>query len=145
MNVLAITCHPDDMETYCAGTLLRCKKRGDNVTVCHVANGNMGHAVIQADELREIRAKEARASGDLVGFSVLTCDIGDLLIEDNKEQRDILVKIIREVKPDFIITHAPNDYMLDHIAVSKLAFSASGQTERISVSISPIFSVICEK
>ena len=126
MNVLAISCHPDDMEINCAGTLLRCKKRGDNVTVCHVANGNMGHVVIQPDELREIRANEAKTSGNSVGFNVVTCDVGDLLVDDySKEQRDRLVKVIRDVKPDFIITHAPNDYMLDHVAVSKLTFAAS--------------------
>ena len=126
MNVLAISCHPDDMEINCAGTLLRCKKRGDNVTVCHVANGNMGHVVIQPDELREIRANEAKASGNSVGFNVVTCDVDDLLLDDySKEQRDRLVKVIRDVKPDFIITHAPNDYMLDHVAVSKLTFAAS--------------------
>lgn len=28
MNVLAISCHPDDMEIQCAGTLLKCLKRG---------------------------------------------------------------------------------------------------------------------
>ena len=33
MNVLAISCHPDDMEVYCGGTLLKCKERGDTVTV----------------------------------------------------------------------------------------------------------------
>ena len=127
MNVLVISCHPDDMEINCAGTLLRCKKRGDNVTVCHVANGNMGHVVIEADELREIRIGEAKKSGEGIGgFKVVTCDVGDLLIDDSsKEQRDRLVKVIRDAKPDFIITHAPNDYMLDHTATSKLAFSAS--------------------
>ena len=34
MNVLAIGCHPDDIEINCAGTLAKCVKRGDNVTVC---------------------------------------------------------------------------------------------------------------
>ena len=126
MNVLVISCHPDDMEINCAGTLLRCKKRGDNVTVCHVANGNMGHVVIEADELREIRIGEAKRSGEGQGFKVVTCDVGDLLVDDSsKEQRDRLVKVIRDAKPDFIITHAPNDYMLDHTATSKLAFAAS--------------------
>ena len=36
MKVLAITCHPDDMEIGCGGTLIKCIKRGDTVTVCHV-------------------------------------------------------------------------------------------------------------
>ena len=95
-NVLAITCHPDDMEIHACGTLLRCKERGDNVTVCHVANGNMGHVVIEADELRDIRAEEARASGRIGGFNVVTCDVGDLRVNSaDREQHDKIVKVIR--------------------------------------------------
>lgn len=126
MNVLAITCHPDDMEIFCGGTLLRCKKRGDNVTVCHVANGNRGHVVIPPQELREIRFEEAQNSGKIAGFDVVTCDVGDLCVSSaDRETHDRLVGIIRSCKPDFIITHSPNDYMSDHIEVSKLAFDAS--------------------
>ena len=125
-KVLAISCHPDDMEISCAGTLLKCKKRGDEVTVCHVANGNMGHVVIEPEELGEMRINEAKESSKIGGFNVVTCDVGDLTINSNDiEQHDKLVKIIRSVNPDFIITHAPNDYMPDHIEVSKLAFGAS--------------------
>ena len=80
MNVLTITCHPDDMEVYCGGTLLRCKMRGDTVTVCHVANGNMGHMVIEPKELREIRIAEAQKSAQMAGFEICTCDVGDLRI-----------------------------------------------------------------
>lgn len=126
MNVLAIGCHPDDIEINCAGTLAKCVKRGDNVTVCHVCNGNLGHVIIKPDELREIRAAEAKKAGALAGIKVVTCDIGDVLAyEGSKEQRDIVVDIIREADPDFIITHAPNDYMPDHVAVSRLVFDAS--------------------
>jgi LmbE family N-acetylglucosaminyl deacetylase len=35
------------------------------------------------------------------------------------------VDIIRDADPDFIITHAPSDYMPDHVAVSRLVFDAS--------------------
>jgi LmbE family N-acetylglucosaminyl deacetylase len=52
MKVLAIICHPDDMELTCGGTLLKYKKAGHDVTVCNVANGNMGHFTIMPDELR---------------------------------------------------------------------------------------------
>ena len=126
MNVLAIGCHPDDIEINCVGTLVKCVKRGDNVTVCHVCNGNMGHEIIEPDELRKIRIEEARRAGALAGIKVVTCDIDDVNVyESKKEHRDRVIDVIREANPDFIITHAPNDYMPDHLAVSRLVFDAS--------------------
>jgi len=126
MNVLAFGCHPDDIEVSCAGTLAKYAKQGHTVTVCHVANGNLGHAIIPPEELRGIRENEAVEAGKLAGITVLTCDIGDLLVYDSqKEQRDKVVDVIRRVRPDVILTHSPNDYMPDHVAVSRLVFDAS--------------------
>jgi len=125
MNILAIGCHPDDVEAACAGTLAKYKKQGHSVTICHAANGNMGHVIIGPDELREMRIAEAQRSGAIIGAEVLTCDVGDLLLCDSIEQRDKLVEIIRYAQPDVIITHSPDDYMPDHVAVSKLVFDAS--------------------
>ena len=126
MNVLAIGCHPDDIEIGCSGTLAKCVKRGDKVTVCHVANGNMGHEIISPEDLREIRIGEAKKAGSLAGIDVVTLDVGDLLPNGcSIEQRDKLIALIKKVQPDFIITHSPTDYMPDHLAVQKLVFDAS--------------------
>lgn len=126
MKVLAIGCHPDDIEVACAGTLAKYKKSGHEVTVCHVANGDMGHVIIMPDKLREIRLQEAQNSGALAGIKVVTCDIGDIVVySDSKEQRDKVSDVIRLEQPDVIITHSPNDYMPDHTAVSKLVFDAT--------------------
>ena len=126
MNVLAIGCHPDDIEVSCCGTLAKCVKRGDKVTVCHVANGNMGHEIIKPDELRVMRANEAKKAGSLAGIEVVTIDIGDLLPNGaSVEQRDKIAQLIIDTQPDFIITHGPDDYMPDHREVSKLVFDAS--------------------
>ncbi len=126
MNVLAIGCHPDDIEIGCSGTLAKCVKRGDKVTVCHITNGNMGHEIIPPDELRDMRIGEAKKAGSLAGIEVVTLDIGDLLPNGcDISQRDRIAELIIKVQPDFIITHSPNDYMPDHRAVSKLVFDAS--------------------
>jgi len=126
MNVLVFSAHPDDMEIACAGTLIKCIKRGDKVTVCHVCNGNMGHLVIPPDELRKIRREEAVRSGKLAGIEVITCDIGDLLVNgSDHSQRDKIMELIKEKQPGLIITHSPTDYMPDHLAVQNLVFDAS--------------------
>ena len=126
MKVLAIICHPDDMELTCGGTLVKYKKAGHDVTVCNVANGNMGHYEISPDELREIRRKEAQAACDIAGFKSVSADIGDLTVSSaDMEQVRKLVKIIRDENPDLIITHHPEDYCSDHRETSNLAFKAS--------------------
>ena len=126
MNVLAIGAHPDDIEVACAGTLAKCVKRGDRVIVCHASSGNLGHVVIPPDELRKIRAEEARTAGALAGIEVICAGFDDLeVFDNNKEARDKIVDIIKYANPDFIITHNPDDYMPDHTAVSRLVFDAS--------------------
>lgn len=126
-TVLVIACHPDDMELACAGTLLKCKQRGDRVVVCHLSDGNLGHVVIPPDELAVIRANEAKKSAEIGGFDeVIWGGFHDLDIYDNnKEARDKVVDVIKKVKPNFIITHDPDDYMPDHTATSRLVFDAS--------------------
>jgi len=127
MNVLAIGCHPDDLEIGCSGTLARYAAQGHNVVMCHVANGNMGHAVIMPDELRIIRTKEAEDAGKLIGASeIINLDVNDLEIDsNNKDTVKKVIDLIRYVKPGLIITHSPEDYMKDHLEVSKLVFDAS--------------------
>ena len=126
-TVLVISCHPDDVEIACAGTLLKCKERGDRVVVCHLSSGNLGHVIIPPDELRVMRAGEAKRAGALGGIDeVFWGGFDDLEIYDNnKESRDKVVDVIKRVDPDFIITHDPNDYMPDHTAVSRLVFDAA--------------------
>jgi len=126
MNVLAIGCHPDDIEIACAGTIAKYVKAGHKVTVCHVSTGNLGHVIIPPDELTIIRANEAKAAGALAGVEVICAGFDDLEIYDgNRESRDKLVDVIKYAQPDVIITHDPDDYMPDHTAVSKLVFDAS--------------------
>lgn len=127
MNVLAVGCHPDDLEIACSGTLARLAREGHNVYMAHVANGNMGHAIIMPQELREMRAEEARTAGKLIGAKeVFNIDVDDCMVRaENREAIERIVAIIRKTRPDFIITHNPDDYMEDHVQTSKLVYEAS--------------------
>ena len=127
MNILAVGCHPDDLEIGCAGTLAKYAKEGHNVFMCHVANGNMGHTVIMPDELRKIRVKEAQEAGKVIGAKeVFSLDVPDLKVNSYDEDTVMkLIEVIRYVKPDVIITHGPGDYMKDHVETGKMVFDAS--------------------
>jgi len=126
MNVLIISAHPDDIEINCAGTAAKLIKRGDSVTLCNLCSGSLGHMVIKPDELVKIRLKECEAAAGIIGAKRLPAISPDLeLYHQDKTMRDKVVDIIRKAKPDYIITHHPDDYMCDHVAVSKLVFDAS--------------------
>lgn len=126
MNVLGIGCHPDDLEIQCGGTLAKYAKLGHKVFMCHVANGNMGHAVIMPDELREIRDKEARNAAAILGAESISIDVGDLHVDSSDMVvRDKIAEVVKYTKADIIITHNPDDYMRDHTEVSKLALDVS--------------------
>ena len=67
MKVLAVGCHPDDLEIACSGTLRKYVEQGAEVYMCHVANGCLGHVIIEPEELRVIRTKEAEEAGKIIG------------------------------------------------------------------------------
>lgn len=126
MNVLGIGCHPDDLEIGCGGTLAKYAKQGHKVFMCHIANGNMGHKVIEPEELAGIRAKEAENAAKALGAEALALDVGDAYVEaGNKEVRNKLTEIVRYTRADVIITHNPSDYMRDHEQAGALACDVS--------------------
>jgi len=126
MNVLAVGCHPDDLEIGCGGTIAKYARDGHKVFMCAVANGNKGHKVIQPEELAAIRKKEAENAAKVLGADFISLDVGDLLVNSNNEDTvDKMIDVIRYTKPDVIITHNPEDYMRDHMETSKLVFNAS--------------------
>ena len=125
MRVLAVGAHPDDVEILCAGTLARCRQRGDEVIICVATNGNMGSMRIPPEELAGIREAEARESAAKIGAELIWLGYPDEFLYPDHETRMRFIDMIRQARPDLIITHAPNDYHQDHRTVSELVFVSS--------------------
>ena len=126
MIVLAVGAHPDDLEILCAGTLARYGRDGHEVWMCHATTGDMGSFVHGREEISRIRLEEARRSAEIIGAAhrCLGLEDGDVNAADPVQKR-LVVDLVREARPDLIITHAPNDYMGDHNETSKLVFECS--------------------
>ncbi len=126
MRILAVGCHPDDLEIACYGTLAKYIKQGHEVSVCHIANGNMGHVEIMPEELRQIRFDEAEAAARIIGAQHYSIDIPDIHVTaDNDQLIYELGRVMRKVQPEFIITHFEKDYMNDHMQTYFATFRAS--------------------
>lgn len=127
MKILAIGCHPDDLEINAFGTLAKYVKQGCDVYVCTVANGDLGHYQIMPDELAKIRFEEARNAALTIGAKEFYCLGGrDAYISRyDRELTDKVIDLIRTVKPDLIITQYPKDYHMDHEETSALVLNAA--------------------
>jgi len=122
---IAIGAHPDDIEFYMAGTLLMLKKAGYETHYLAIANGNCGSAEYSSAMLKSIRASETRAAAKILGAQVHPSLTNDLEILYNVELLSGLTAVIREVKPQIVLTHSPQDYMEDHMTASRLAVTAA--------------------
>ena len=125
MRVMAVGAHPDDIELQCAGTLARCIQRGDAVAMVYMTNGNMGHTVIMPEELAEIRHEEAKKSAGVIGASFYWLDHSDFTVEVDPVTTMQLVEVIRDFRPDLLITHSGQDYIRDHNNTGHVVFKAS--------------------
>jgi N-acetylglucosamine malate deacetylase 1 len=126
VRVLAVGAHPDDLVILCAGTLVRYIADGSTVTMVDVTRGDRGSFIHSADEIAAIRERESRRAAEIAGadYVALGLSDGDVFAADRR-QREIVVDLIRQVRPDVIISHSPNDYMTDHNEVAQLVFDAS--------------------
>ncbi|HVM14803.1 MAG TPA: PIG-L family deacetylase [Egibacteraceae bacterium] len=126
MRVLAVGAHPDDLEILCGGTLARYVAEGHEVVMATVANGDLGSFVHQRAEIAGLRAEEARASAAIAGAELMTLGVPDGEVSAaSPDQRRMVIDLVREARPDVIITHPPNDYMTDHNQASQLVFDTS--------------------
>ncbi len=136
--VLAIVCHPDDIEAHCAGTVARLLERGEAVTYVLATSGNRGTAdpTVTAEVLAARREAEQLAAARVIGVErvrFLRYDDSDLLFHLPR-LREELTAVIRAERPATIITHDPYPgngsldscaIYPDHTALGLMAFQAA--------------------
>ena len=133
----AIAAHPDDIEFLMAGTMLQLSHVGYELHYMNIANGCCGSTHISREELVRIRlaeAREAAASMAAEHHHPLCDDLG-IFYEPKLLAR--LASIIRDANPSVILTHAPLDYMEDHMNTSRLVTTAAFSRGMPNFQVSP--------
>jgi LmbE family N-acetylglucosaminyl deacetylase len=124
-RVFAIVAHPDDIEFMMAGTLILLRSTGYEIHYLTVANGSCGSMQHDAATIAAIRRTEALASAALIGatYHESLCDDLEVFYERSTLRR--LASIMRQVAPEIVLTHPPQDYMEDHMNTCRLVLSAA--------------------
>jgi len=122
---LAIFAHPDDIEFVAAGTLILLGRAGWRTHSLTLSGGDCGSMTTGRDETRRIRTAEARAAAGILGAEYHEAFADDLLIFYEERLLRKLAAVVRRVRPRIVLTHAPADYMEDHMNTARLAVTAA--------------------
>ncbi len=121
MNILAIGAHPDDIELFCAGTLLKYRAAGHRVFCALATSGNIGSNIIEGrDEIARVREAETLEAAKYYDAPVRFLRHNDEGLVDSEEVRRTVLNAMRWAEPDVILTHFPGDPSTDHNMIGTL-------------------------
>ncbi|HEX4169244.1 MAG TPA: PIG-L family deacetylase [Bryobacteraceae bacterium] len=124
MRIVSVHAHPDDAEILAGGNLalLSRLKREILIVTLQRRRLRLGDARTGRDCL------DSKSRGDrsaaLIGAGYRWCGFRDLAIFSDDPSRRIVTGLLRELRPDIVLTAAPIDYLCDHEATSQLVRDA---------------------
>jgi LmbE family N-acetylglucosaminyl deacetylase len=120
--ILVILAHPDDPEFFCGATLARWSRAGHEIHYFLFTCGDKGfdNVSASAQEICNTRHAEQNAAAAVIGVkTVQFLDLEDGYLYPSIDLRREVVRIIRKVKPDILMTCDPThlfagDHYINH-------------------------------
>jgi len=125
LRLLVIGAHPDDAEYRAGGLTAKYRQVGHCVKFVSLTDGGAGHQSMPRDDLIRRRRAEADAAARVCGIEYEVWDCPDGEFEPTLELRRRVIRLIRQFRPDLVLTHRPNDYHPDHRYTSQLVQDAA--------------------
>ena len=121
-KILVILAHPDDPEFFCGATLARWARAGHEIHYLLLTCGDKGFddPAATSDHICGVRQAEQKAAAAIIGVkTVRFLDQEDGYLVPSIELRREVVRAIRQIKPDILVTCDPThlfagDYYINH-------------------------------
>ena len=123
-TILAIGAHVGDMELTAGGVLAACCVQGGRIVTLALTAGEKGAPGGDIAAYHEQKCSEAEAFAKALGGSAKVLDYADGLLPDSNEARMRVCDVIREVKPDLILTHHSVSMHKDHMTCHRIVKDA---------------------
>jgi LmbE family N-acetylglucosaminyl deacetylase len=110
--ILVILAHPDDPEFFCGATIARWTNAGHIVRYCLLTRGERGgNEQLDPIMLAKLRQNEQQSAASILGVqSVRFLDYPDGYLIPDLDMRKTIVGVIRQEKPDILVTCDPTTY-----------------------------------
>jgi len=128
-TALILSAHAADFVWRCGGAIALHQKLGYQITIACMSFGERGESAklwkqsgMTLKKVKDIRKSEAeKAAKALNAHDIIFFDLGDYPLEISKESKLKIVELIRQVQPNFIMSHSKYDqYNTDHMLMTKL-------------------------
>ena len=128
-RVLVVLAHPDDPEFFCGGTLALWAEQGSWISYCLLTRGDKGdeHGS-DPSGLAATRELEQRAAAQVLGVAEVTfLNYPDGYLVPDLELRREVVRAIRKVKPNVVVTCDPTNFFPNDRYINHPDHRAAGQ------------------
>ncbi len=128
-RVLVVTAHPDDVDFGVAGSVATWVAAGMHVTYCICTDGDAGGSdrSMSRRDMARLRQREQRAAAAAVGVhEVIFLGHPDGRLVPNLELRRDISRVIRQVRPQRVVTQSP-EHNWDRMAAAHPDHRAAGE------------------
>ncbi|HOM71921.1 MAG TPA: PIG-L family deacetylase [Armatimonadota bacterium] len=136
VSILSIGAHAGDAEIATGLALAHHVNLGRKVAICHLTLGEKGHPKLSPEDYAKQKRDEAMAAADVIGaeFYALPYRDGELTVCD--DLRLAICDVIRDCRPDVILTHWKESVHKDHITCNNcvpdaMFYAATAGFERV--------------
>jgi len=129
-QILVVLAHPDDPEFFCGATLARWTAAGHQVTYLLLTCGDKGTKDISlaGEKLCSLRQAEQKAAAAVLGVeTVHFLNHPDGYLQADLNLRREITRVIRQVRPDILVTCDPTTYFLGDSHINHADHRAAGQ------------------
>jgi LmbE family N-acetylglucosaminyl deacetylase len=123
-KIVVIGAHAGDCEVMTGPVVAQHTAAGGEATYVHLTLGERGHPFLSSDAYVSQKREEANAAAAAVGAAVRILPHRDAELVGDRATKDGVAQIIREERPDIVITHWSGSFHRDHALCHEIVCEA---------------------
>jgi len=116
--IMVVGAHAADAEIMGGATVLKHVNAGWRAVLVHMTPGEKGHRTLSPDEYANVKAREAEAAARALGAECVMLPFRDGELPVSEEAQWAVADVIRERRPDVLVTHWRGSIHRDHRSTS---------------------------
>lgn len=124
LHIVAIGAHTGDMELTAGAVLAKYSRAGHRVTLVSLTLGEKGHPQLDPEEYARQKKREGQAAAAVLGAETVFLPYKDAELPVNEESILQVADLLRQLKPDIVITHWQKSIHRDHVAAHEIVRAA---------------------